>query len=96
MSDLREELAASLDEAEWEWLKPHVQRDSVVVVAPALDLVDVGVALASDNVSTVQHWLSEELIGKPSLDQRQSWDSDRTKRFTALIVQPFVLVQEIP
>lgn len=43
MSDLRAELAGNLDEAELDWLKPHIQRDVVVVVNPELDLLDVGV-----------------------------------------------------
>jgi len=96
MQDLRAELAKNLDEAEWNWLIPHVQRDAVVVVASGLDLLEVGVALASDNVATVQHWISEQLIAKPSLAQISNWNSDRTKRFNSLIVQPYVLVQEIP
>jgi len=40
--DLRAELVENLDEAEWEWLIPHVKRDAVFVVAPDLDLLDVG------------------------------------------------------
>ncbi len=95
MQDLRAELAEDLDEAEWDWLIPHVQRDAVVVVASGLDLLDVGVAIASDNVSSVQHWIGEQLIAKPSLTQMTEWNSDRTKRFNSLIVQPYVLVQEL-
>ncbi len=95
MQDLRAELAEILDEAEWEWLEPHVQRDVVVVVDKNLDLLDVGVAIASDNTSCVQHWIGEQLIQKPSPTQMQNWSSDRTKRFNALIVQPYVLVQEL-
>lgn len=94
MADIRAELADNLDEAEWEWLIPHVQRDSVLVVANELDLLDVGVALASDNVPSVQHWISEQLIQKPSQNQLSDWNGDRQKRFNTLIVQPFVLVQE--
>lgn len=94
MQDLRSELAESLDEAEWNWLKPHVQRDAVVVVDRALDLLDVGVAIARDDVVSVQHWISEQLIRKPSPKQLSDWNSDQTKRFQALIVQPYVLVQE--
>ena len=96
MQDLRAELAESLDEAEWDWLKPHVQRDAVVVVDRALDLLDVGVALANDDVVSVQHWISEQLIRKPSQEQLSDWNGDQTKRFQALIVQPYVLVQEFP
>lgn len=94
MQDLRAELAQDLDEAEWNWLIPHVQRDALVMVAQELDLLDVGVAIASDNVSSVQQWIGEQLIYKPSLGQLAQWNGDRTKRFNTLIVQPYVLVQE--
>ncbi|MCA1992728.1 MAG: DUF2288 family protein [Coleofasciculus sp. S288] len=94
MSDFRAELAECLDEAEWNRLKPHVQRDRVLVVNQALDLLDVGVAIARDDVLSVQHWISEQLVHKPFAEQLADWNSDQTKRFQALIVQPFVLVQE--
>ena len=95
MQDLKAQLAENLDEAEWEWLIPHVQRDVVVVVAQPLDLLDVGVAIASDNTAVVQNWIGEELLAKPSATQLSDWNGDRTKRFNTLIVQPFVLVQEL-
>jgi hypothetical protein len=96
MQDLRAELAQSLDEAELDWLKPHIQRDAVVVVNQNLDLVDVGVALASDDVISVQHWISEQLVHKPFPEQLADWNKDQTKRFQALIVQPYVLIKESP
>lgn len=95
MQDLRAELAAMIDEAEWEWLIPHAQRDAVVIVDPGLELADVGVAIASDNVMAVQHWISEQQIYKPSPNQLANWSNDRTRRFNALIVQPYVLVQDL-
>lgn len=94
MEELKAQLQENLDEAEWEWLKPHIARDVVVVVDPRLDLLDVGEAIASDRVSSVQHWISEQLIAKPSVAQIQDWNTNSHKRFTALIVQPYVLVQE--
>ena len=94
MAELRAELAENLDEAEWEWLIPHVKRDSVLVVAKELNLVDVGIAIASDNSTSVQHWISEQLIQKPSQTQLSDWNSDLKKRFNSLIVQPYVLIQE--
>ncbi|MBH8555159.1 DUF2288 family protein [Nostocaceae cyanobacterium CENA357] len=102
MSDLRAELTEILDEAEWDWLIPHVQRDAVIVVALDLDLLDVGVAIASDNISLVQQWIDQQLIAKPSEVQIGEWNSyalsglnERSKRFHTLILQPYVLVQEI-
>lgn len=94
MSDLKAELAEKIDEAELDWLKPHIQRDVVVVVHQELDLVDVGVAIANDDVISVQHWISEQLLHKPLPEQLADWNSDQTKRFQALIVQPYVLVKE--
>ncbi|MBD2450673.1 DUF2288 domain-containing protein [Nostoc sp. FACHB-152] len=95
MSDLRAELTESLDEAEWEWLIPHVQRDAVILVAQGLNLLDVGEAIANDNTQSVQQWIDEQLITKPSVDQVGEWNGDRQKRFNTLIIQPYVLVQEI-
>jgi hypothetical protein len=93
-TDLRAELTESLDEAEWEWLIPHVQRDAVIVVARELDLLDVAVAIANDNTSKVQIWIDEALLTKPSTTQIGEWNIERTKRFNTLILQPYVLVQE--
>jgi hypothetical protein len=95
MADLRAELTEILDEAEWEWLIPHVQRDAVIVVTPNLDLLDVAVAIASDNIALVDQWIDQQLIAKPSVEQMGEWNSDRNKRFQTLIIQPYVLVQEI-
>lgn len=95
MQDLRAELVENLDQAEWEWLIPHAQRDAVLVVAGQLDLLDVGVAIASDNVSLVQQWIGEQLLYKPSPTQLSNWNGDRTKRFNTLIVQPYVLIQQL-
>lgn len=95
MSDLKDELKQSLDEAQWDWLMPHADRDAVIVVADGLDLVDVGFAIANDQVAPVQRWIEASLIYKPSIEQKTLWNQDQTKRFTALIVQPYVLVQEM-
>lgn len=94
MAELRAELAQNLDEAEWEWLIPHVKRDSVLVIAKELNLVDVGIAIANDNTSSVQHWIGDGLIQKPSQTQLSDWNNDLQKRFNTLIVQPYVLIQE--
>jgi len=92
--NIRERLAENLDVAEWNWLVPHVKRDVVVIIDQKLDLLDVGEAIASDNTSSVQDWMKQELIYKPSAEQLSIWNSNDTKKFNALIVQPFVLIQE--
>ncbi|MFP4297766.1 MAG: DUF2288 domain-containing protein [Spirulinaceae cyanobacterium] len=94
MSDLREEIAQSLDEAAWDWLMPHARRDALIVVSPSLDLLDVGVEIAQDNTPQIQTWITKKLIQKPSVDQLTLWNKTPQKRFNAIIVQPFVVVQE--
>jgi hypothetical protein len=94
MSDLRQELTQSLDEAAWEWLAPHAERDAVILVAPTLNLVDVGIAIANNQTTSISHWIAEQLITKPTLQQQTQWTQTIELRFTALIVQPYVLIQE--
>jgi len=93
---LRTELADMVGSAEWPWLQPHANRDAVVVVDKALDLVEVGVAIATDNVTSVDHWIGEQLLRKPTLEQLIRWERTEGLRFQALIVQPYVLVQQLP
>jgi hypothetical protein len=94
VSDLRTELIEAIDQAEWAWLMPHVERDVVVLLAPSLDLVEVGLAIVNDNTIAVQQWLDDGLLHKPSLEQTAAWNQTVNKRFTALIVQPYILAQE--
>jgi hypothetical protein len=93
--DPRKKLKADLDEAEWAWLKPHAQRDVLIVVAPGLDLVEVGVALAEDSSEQVGKWIRQGVLGKPTAEQVNQWDTLPTKRFNCLVVQPYVLMQEL-
>lgn len=88
-------LKEDLDEAEWSWLKPHVTRDAVVIVQRPLDLVQVGEVMAQNQVNQIQAWLTQGLLAKPTAEQIQQWDQAPTKRFNSLIVQPFVLIQEL-
>lgn len=92
MSDIRTQLADELADIEWRDLIPHSQRDAVIVVTPSLDMLDVGVALANDDTQSVQHWISEQLIYKPSQQELSDWNGEPNKNFSALIVQPFVLI----
>ncbi|AFY33670.1 DUF2288 domain-containing protein [Calothrix sp. PCC 7507] len=96
MPDLRAELIANLDESEWEWLIPHVKRDAVILVTPKLNLLDVGIAIAGDKISEVQQWIDQQLLAKPSTVQLGEWNANPNKRFSTLIIQPYVLIQEIP
>ncbi len=92
--DLKHELAELVAPADWAWISPHANRGAVVVVDKSLDLVEVGAAIATDNVTVVNRWIAEALLTKPSPFQLEVWDQTAKKQFQSLIVQPFVLVQD--
>ncbi len=94
MTTTREELALAIDEAEWGWLRPHLERGAVILVGGSLDLVDAGFRIARDDSTVIGQWISEGKIGKPSGEQIELWNSEMKKRFSMLIVSPYVLIQE--
>lgn len=92
----RDSLKQALDVAEWEWLKPHVERDAVVLVSEDLDILKVGEEISSNNTQQVEEWIKTGELAKPSLHQITAWGETPNKRFTCLIIQPYVLIQYLP
>lgn len=90
-----EALKRTLDEAEWSWLKPHVERDAVIVVAHEIDLLQAARAVAGNDSQQVQAWLARGILSKPTKAQLAGWDETPQKRFLSVVVQPFVLIQEL-
>ena len=54
---LKEKLKDDIDQASWEMLEVHHERGAVFIVDSALNLIDVGAAIAVDEVNTVKIWL---------------------------------------
>ncbi|MGI0480433.1 DUF2288 domain-containing protein [Geminocystis sp. CENA526] len=92
MSDLKAQLQEQIAPMDWKDLKPHAQRDALIVVEANLDLIEVGYAIAEDKTELVQRWISEQLIQKPTVEQLSAWNEDETHKFNTIIVQPFVLI----
>lgn len=90
----KEDFALSISEAEWGWLKPHIERGGVILVDDSLDLADTALNVANDNTEFIQNLVDAGKLGKPNLSQLRMWDADIHKRFSMLIVSPFVLIQE--
>ncbi|CAN5800416.1 hypothetical protein BH09MYX1_BH09MYX1_45000 [soil metagenome] len=95
VATLREELSASLGPVQLSDLRAHLARDAVIVVAPTLDLLDVGEALARDDKATVGRWIESNEIAKPSLEVIERWSNQEGSTWSAIVVQPFVLVTEL-
>jgi hypothetical protein len=94
MTVSKQELAAKIDVVDWHMLRAHLERGGVIVVDSLLDLAEVGVGVAADDMKAIERWLLSGLLGKPSAQQIECWDAEKGKRFLCLIVSPYVLVQE--
>jgi hypothetical protein len=90
----KEELALSIDEAEWDWLRAHIERGGIILVADSLDLADAALRVAGDDTEIIADWISAGMIGKPTESQIHAWDGNRHKKFAMLIISPYVLIQE--
>lgn len=95
MADMIESFRRDLAEVGWQDLRIHLQRDAIILVSADLDIVPVAVAVAEDDSRQVETWVTSGAIGKPSRQQLDDWEENLEKRFRMLIVQPFILVQEI-
>lgn len=93
MTDIQQQLSEEIAPMDWQTLMPHAKRDALIVVDKRLDLIVVATAIAMDQVSQVNHWISELLIQKPSAEQLSQWNEQPEQQFQTLIVQPYVLVQ---
>lgn len=93
---MREQLAETLGEVFWTDLRAHVARDAVILVAADLDLLDVGEAVASNDTTAVEAWITAGKLTKPTAEELARWPLQADLRFVSLVVAPFVLVRRPP
>jgi len=78
----------------WAEAERHFARGVVVKVAPALDLVEVAAAMAEDDKSKFTEWLETGQVARADSDDALRWHQGHAE-FWAVVVAPWVLVQEI-
>ena len=86
---LRERIRSELLEASWDHLVPHQEREAVIAVHHGLDLVEAAVAIAENATAVVAAWLGSGHLQRLSDEDFAALEG---RRFTAAIVQPFVVV----
>ncbi len=94
MNELRTHLLDLIDKASWEWLEEHAIEGRLMIVAANLELVEVGLALAEDDISIVKQWLDDGWLYRPTEAQINHWQKFKDLEFESLIIQPFVLSRE--
>lgn len=93
---LKDKFKKEIDEADWDLLKQHYERDALFVVEDELDIFDICVAVANDNSSLIAGHLETNKVYRPSEEQVANWEKDKFKKMAQfLIVQPYVFIKLI-
>lgn len=91
---LRAKLNGETGRMDWQALARHFARGVVIKVGDGIDLVEVAAAFSRDDRQAVERWLTAGQIAKAEVEDAQGWN-DRRATFWAVVVAPWVLVQEI-
>jgi len=91
---LRAKLNLETAQLAWPELERHFARGDVIKVATGMDLIDAALNIAENNAATVQAWLDEGRIARAELSDAEDWHA-RQPMFWAVVVAPWVLVQEV-
>lgn len=96
MNDIHQlnKLKTEISDVEWEFLRPHYARGGLLLVSPVLDLPLVAFCFATDKKYAVESWLKQKDISPVTDEEVKIWDANPAKRFSFLIVQPYVLAQQ--
>ena len=78
----------------WKKLQRFFASGVTVLVAVDLDLVEVALQISEDNKDQVGQWLSGKKIGKVTDKQASTW-YEADAEVWAVVVRPYVLIQEI-
>ena len=77
----------------WQELQKHYASGNVLGVASGADLIKVAIALNEDNATQIQSWLIDKSVFEVADQQAMEWFENQTILW-ALVIPPFVLVQE--
>lgn len=93
MSNLVKTLAEDvLPHAPWSAIAPHFAR-GVVVHVEGVSLAEAGAALAIDDVPTVERWLADGVLRRPTDEDAEAW-TESEPTFEILVIDPWVLVTQ--
>ena len=92
--ELRQKINLETGQLSWTELQKHFAKGNVIVVKPALDLIDVAARFAEDDKDAVAQWIQSEDIKRALDDDARQWN-ERNSDFWTVVVAPWILVQEI-
>lgn len=93
-TEQRARIVAETGKITWGELQPHFARGALILVARGLDMVDVAIHLAQDDKAALERWLCEGGVARIGEREARAW-ANRPPVFWAVVVAPWVLVQEV-
>ena len=93
-SDLLQKLATETGEITWLELQRHFARGVLIRVTAPLDLLEAAEAIANNVTIHVRDWMEQGLLMRAKDAHARAWAGD-SRRFRAVVVAPWVLVQEL-
>ena len=79
---------------DWKDLEPHFARGELLAVDASLDLVEVAQALIDDNSAAVKGWMQQNLLTSLADARAADWHQRDPDTLWAVVIRPWVLVQE--
>ena len=79
---------------DWPTLEPHFARGELLVVTSALDLVEVAQAFIDDDSGKVKGWMEQRQVAKATDTQAADWFERNPDTLWAVVIRPWVLMQE--
>ena len=95
-SAIRERLEATLGPVLFSDLAAHLRRGAVLVVAGGRSLIECAIAIAEDDAAEVKAWIDRGDLRRASEDEAATWSASPGRTWIAVVVQPYVLVQDPP
>lgn len=79
---------------EWKALEPHFARGELLRIDPVLDLVGTAQALIRDDRDAVAEWMQRGWLNPVTDEQAADWQQRNPDTLWAVVIRPWVLVQE--
>jgi hypothetical protein len=78
----------------WHDLQTHYAAGNVLGIAATSDLIKVAIEFNRDNATQIQEWLADSSLFEISDQQATDW-FESNQQLWALVIPPFVLVQQV-
>ncbi|MCS5587991.1 MAG: DUF2288 domain-containing protein [Porticoccaceae bacterium] len=92
-AELKKRLNGETAKIGWQQLQKHYACGNVLAAALGSDLIEVAIAMHRDDTAQIKNWLADGSVFEVSDDQAKSW-YNKDSTVWALVIPPFVLVQE--